>query len=245
MLFVRSLAFLTAAPLFSQGNVPNYVKIGLAALISFAITPVLHDYNAPKTDVMFFALVVQEILIGLLLGFVASIPIWTIGSVGRLIASSMGMSYGTSISPMFPESAPPLGQFYSHLSLLFFVVLRADHQALLALAHMADLLPPGRSIFETLYISNIALTDRVIFLTSQLWDVAVQLALPIVGAIFLSDLALVLISRAMPRMNVFSQSLALKIAVGLMAMVYTFPYFWPQVVHQVEETAQLMLFVFR
>jgi len=245
LLFIRILSFLMTAPLFSQRSLPAQVKIALAGLIAFVITPVTDHTAVPDRDLVFFALIVQEALLGLFLGFVTNIPIWAVGLMGRLIASSMGMSYATSVSPMFPDAAPPLGQFYMQLTLLFFVIIRADHAVILALKRMNDLLPPGQFLTQVMGVSGELLIDRSIYLTSQLWAVSVQLALPVIGAIFLADLALVLIGRAMPRMNVFAQSLVLKVLMGLLVMVLAFPLLWPQIVTQVDRTGQQMLVLFR
>ena len=245
LLFIRILSFLMTAPLFSQRSLPALVKIFLAGLLAFVITPVTGPAAIPEREVVFFALIVQEALLGLLLGFVTNIPIWAVGLMGRLIASAMGMSYATSVSPMFPDAAPPLGQFYMQLTLVFFVIIRADHAVLLALKRMADLLPPGQFLSQVLAVSNDVLVERSIYLTSQLWAVSVQLALPVIGAIFLADLALVLIGRAMPRMNVFAQSLVLKVLMGLLVMTLAFPLLWPQIVSQVDKTGHQMLALFR
>ncbi|MCB0115203.1 MAG: flagellar biosynthetic protein FliR, partial [Caldilineaceae bacterium] len=81
--------------------------------------------------------------------------------------------------------------------------------------------------------------------TNQLWLISLQLALPIVGAVLLADLALVLISRAMPRMNAFSLSLPLKVLMGLLVSTFAFPYLWPQLVQVLDRSGQQMLMLFR
>lgn len=245
LLFIRILAFVGTAPLFSQRTVPNQVKIGLAGLCAFVLTPVARNVYLPDSDLVFLAVLVQEILIGLLLGFTTMLPIWTIGLVGRLIASAMGMSYATTVSPLFPESTPPLGQFYLQLALLFFLMVQGDHVVLMGMKRMVDLMPPGRLLSDVMAQSGEILVGRMIFFTSQMWSVALQLALPVMGVVLLADISLVLISRAMPRMNVFSQSLPLKVAMGLISILLTFPYFWPQIVEEVNQTGHQMLLLFR
>jgi len=245
LLFIRFLAFLASAPFFNQRIVPVQAKIGLAFLLAFVLAPSSPTVFAPETDMAFFAVLVQEILIGLLLGFTAMLPILAIGLVGTLIASAMGMSYATSISPIFPQSTTPLNQLYTQVAILVFLLVHADQVLLLGLKRMIELMPPGQLLSDVISLSDGLLIDRVLLFTSRLWEVSLQLALPVIGVVLLADLALVLISRAMPRMNIFSQSLPLKVAMGLVTIFLSLPYFWPQVAAEVDKTGQQMLLLFR
>jgi len=245
LLFIRILAFMATAPFFSQRVVPMQAKIGLAFLLAFVMAPAAPAAYLPESDMAFFALVVQEILIGLLLGFTAMLPVLAISLVGTQVASAMGLSYASSISPIFPESTTPFSQLYTYLGILIFLLVRADQVLLLGLRRMVELMPPGQFLSDLISRSDGLLINRMIFFTSRLWDVSLQLALPVIGVVLLADLALVLISRAMPRMNVFSQSLPLKVAMGLITIFLSLPYFWPQVAREMDRTGQQMLLLFR
>jgi len=245
LLFIRLLAFLASAPFFNQRIVPTHATIGLAFLLAFLLAPSAPAPAIPPTDIAFFTLLVQEILIGLLLGFAAILPIFAISLVGTLVAGAMGMSYATSISPIFPESTTPFSQLYTHLALLVFLLIRADQVLLLGLKRMVELMPPGQLLSDALSLSDGLIVERMITFTSRVWEVSLQLALPVIGVVLLADLALVLISRAMPRMNVFSQSLPLKIAMGLITIFLSLPYFWPQVAREVDRAGEQMLLLFR
>lgn len=245
LLFIRLLAFLAAAPLFNQRIIPMQAKIGLAFLLAFVLAPSAPQVYVPASDIAFFAVMVQEILIGLLLGFTALLPVLAIGLVGTLAAGAMGMSYATSISPIFPESTTPFSQLYTQLAILVFILIRADQVLLLGMKRMVELMPPGHLLSDVIGLSDGLLIERMIVFTGRLWDVSLQIALPVIGVVLLADLALVLISRAMPRMNVFSQSLPLKVAMGLITIFASLPYFWPQVAAEMDRTGQQMLMLFR
>lgn len=245
LLFVRILAFMATAPFFSQRSVPVQAKIGLAFLLAFVMAPAAPATYLPESDMAFFALIVQEILIGLLLGFTAMLPVLAISLVGTQVASAMGLSYASSISPIFPESTTPFNQLYTQLAILIFLLVRADQVILLGMRRMVELMPPGQLLSNLISRSDGLMISRMILFTSRLWDVSLQLALPMIGVVLLADLALVLISRAMPRMNVFSQSLPLKVAMGLITIFLSLPYFWPQVAHEMDRTGQQMLLLFR
>lgn len=245
LLFLRFLAFLVTAPLFSQRTIPLLTKIGLAMLIAFLLAPISPAVEIPNNDLIFLTLVVQEIMIGLLLGFVVFLPILAIGMVGHLITSSMGLSQASSISPLLGEPTPILGQFYLQLAVLIFIVLGIDRVVLLGLKQLVIVLPPGRFLSDVMLDAGDLLVGRMIDFTNQMWIIGWQLALPTVGAILLADLALVLIGRAMPRMNAFSLSLPLKVMMGLLIVLFSFPYIWPQMVSEVDKSGQLILLLFR
>lgn len=245
LLFIRILAFLGAAPLFSQRTIPNQVKIGLAAALAFLLAPLASDLYLPQSEAAFLVVLGQEILLGLLMGFAAMLPIIAISLVGRLAASAMGLSYATSVSPLLPESAPPLGQFYLQLGVLLFLAIRADHVMLLGLKRMVEILPPGQLISEVLDGSGAILVERMIALTGRLWIVSLQIALPVIGVILLADLALVMIGRAMPRMNIFAQSMPLKVIMGLLTIFLSLPFFWQQAIQELDRAGYQMLLLFR
>ncbi|MEZ4836933.1 MAG: flagellar biosynthetic protein FliR [Caldilineaceae bacterium] len=245
LLFIRLLSFVSIAPIFSQRSFPNTAKIGLAALVAFVLAPLSPVQSLPESDLRFFTLVVQEIMVGLLLGFAVQLPILAIAMIGQLVASSMGLSYATSISPVFGDMSPPVGQFYQQLAVLIFILLRADHVVLLGLKQMLDMVPPGFMLAEVMQNAGDVLVGRLVYFTNQLWLISLQLALPIVGAVLLADLALVLISRAMPRMNAFSLSLPLKVLMGLLVSTFAFPYLWPQLMQVLDRSGQQMLMLFR
>ncbi len=245
LIFVRGVSFFMAAPVFNQRSVPVQAKIGLAALLAFLLAPSAPAVDLPANDLAFFTLVVQEVLIGLLLGFTAMLPLWAVGLVGRFMASAMGMSYATSISPLFPETSPPMGQFFLHFALLLFLVVRADHVLLLGLKQLLILLPPGYLLTHVLTTSGDLFMARMLFFTGRLWTVSLQIALPVIGVILLSDVALVLIGKAMPRMNIFAQSLPLKVLMGLVAVLFSLPYFWPVIAQEVNRAGEQMLLLFK
>lgn len=245
LLFMRFTGFMVSAPILSQRTFPVLGKITLAGLLAFLMAPVAPAATIPENDLILFTLVAQELLLGVLLGFVAMLPFLGIDAVGRFIASAMGFNYGTSVSPLLPETTPPLGQLYFQFSLLLFITVNGDQAMFLALKHLVDLLPPGFLLSEMMTVSGQLLVDRILFMTTRFWLVGMQLALPVIGVILLSDVGLALISRAMPRMNAFSISLALKVLMGLTAMLLGFPYLWPQILREVDRVGQQMILLFR
>lgn len=245
LLFLRFLAFLVTAPLFSQRTFPLLAKIGLALLIAFLLAPLSPVVEIPHSDLAFLTLVIQEILVGLLLGVVVFLPILAIGMVGQHVASAMGLSQASSMSPLLGEPSPTMGQFYLQLAVLVFVVLGMDRVVLLGLKQLILVLPPGRLISDVMLNAGDLLVARMVYFTSQMWMISLQLALPTVGAVLLADLALVLIGRAMPRMNAFALSLPLKVLMGLAIVLFSFPYLWPQILREVDKSGQQILLLFR
>ncbi len=245
LLFIRFTAFALTAPLLRQRFIPPLAKIGLGGLLAFLVTPLSPQAPIPGHDLAFFTALAQEVVAGLLLGFVVMLPIWAVEMAGRLIASAMGMSYATSFSPFSPDTAPPLGEFFLQLAVLFFLAVGGDRLMLLSVARVTRLLPPGQAWFAGDPGVGDLVVRRLVELSNGMLVSAAQLALPIMGAILLSDIALVLIGRAMPRMNAFAQSLPLKVLVGLVTLVLYLPYFWPALLRQMDRANAWLEFLFR
>ncbi len=245
LLLVRFTSFALTAPLLRQRFIPAPAKIGLGGLLAFLVTPLAPTPPIPAHDLVFFSALAQEIGVGLLLGFTVMLPLWAVEMAGRLIASAMGMSYATSFSPFSPDTSPPLGQLFLQLAVLMFLAVGGDRIMLLSLVHLSKAIPPGQVIPMLAQVNGDLLVRRLIHLSGEMLLAATQLALPVVGAILLSDVALVLIGRAMPRMNAFAQSLPLKVMVGLVTLVLYLPYFWPMLHGHLTQAGLWMELLFR
>lgn len=96
---LRVLALISTAPILSERSVPKRVKLGLAMMITFAIAPSLPANDVPVFSFFALWLAVQQILIGIALGFTMQFAFAAVRTAGEIIGLQMGLSFATFVDP--------------------------------------------------------------------------------------------------------------------------------------------------
>lgn len=206
---IRITGLLTAAPVFQSRNLPVVIRVGLAFLISLVLTPVLPgviELNHPATLIL---MVVQELLTGLLMGFVVNMIFAAFQVAGQLIEVPMGFGLVNVLDPMTGVQLPLVGQVKHIISLWIFLLVDGHHTLIRALVESYRLLPVGE---PPLFTHGVELIVKAF---SGMFLLAFKIALPIVGVLFLTTVGLGILVRLIPQINVFMVGFPLKILVGL------------------------------
>lgn len=216
LIFVRILAVLMTAPLFSNRAVPTIVKIGFAAILSMVLLPLPAPAPAIPTDLLAFALaVVQEVLLGVLIGFVANLVFVAVGIAASMMGLQAGFRAANLFNPFTNVSSSALDQFYTLVAIALFLAVNGHHVLITALVRTFELVPPGTFVFSQMTFA------RLLAVFGQTFSTGVLLALPVVGTLLLTDVGLGLIARAVPQIQVFFVGLPLKVGLGFLTLALT------------------------
>jgi flagellar biosynthetic protein FliR len=241
LIFVRILAVMVSAPILSSQDVPVLVKIGLAGLLAVLVLPIETARSTPPswpTSALPFMLVVgQEVLIGVLIGFVSNLVFVVVALAANMLAFQTGLQAAQILDPLSNISSTVLEQFYSMIAILLFLVINGHHWLLIGLARTFEVAPAG-----TFVLSGLTL-DRLMVLTTETISTGIRIALPIAGSLLLTDLALGLMARAVPQVQVFFLGLPLKIALGFVLIAFTLSMMLPVVKDLMGSTVNNMLAV--
>ncbi|CAM3071711.1 flagellar biosynthetic protein FliR [Sporolactobacillus spathodeae] len=222
LILVRVASFMVTMPIFSYRTIPAQVKIGLSVALALLIDVTIFKSQAIPLNAAFVLLVLKEALIGLSMGFVSAILIYAVQFAGSIIDLQMGFAIANTISPENGMTTPITGQLLYMLELLFFLGVDAHHMLLNGLLYSFTVLPLNDL---TVNLADGHAAAFVARLTAQLFVIALQLAIPIIGCLFLVDMAVGIVARTVPQINVFVVGLPLKIIVGFMLMLIVFPAF--------------------
>ncbi|MCI1882369.1 MAG: flagellar type III secretion system protein FliR [Sporolactobacillus sp.] len=220
LILVRISCFLATMPIFSYRTVPATVRIGLAVSLSLLVDVVLFKDQTLATGGTFVLLVLKEALIGLTMGFAAGILTYGVQFAGSLIDLQMGFALANVISPDNGSTAPLSGQLLFTLQMMFFLGVDAHHMLISGLLQSFTLFPLNRLAVQ---IASGQTVEFVTKLTAQLFIIGLQLAIPLVGCLFLTDVAIGIVARTVPQVNVFVVGLPLKIMVGFVILIILFP----------------------
>ncbi|MGC4028521.1 MAG: flagellar biosynthetic protein FliR [Steroidobacteraceae bacterium] len=216
--FVRIGACLMVAPLFSAGMVPARLRIVMAAALTVLVAPLL---PAPPQVGPFspagVVITVQQLVIGVAIGFVLQIAFDALAMGGQLLANTMGLSFAFNVDPLRGTGTPVLGQFYSLMATLTFVALDGHLAIIRAVVDGFQSLPVGTSGLGPDGLWQVALWG------TQLFRGALMVALPGLTALLVVNLAFGVVSRAAPTLNLFAIGFPVTLIGGLLIVLAGLP----------------------
>jgi len=219
MIFLRTTSLIVTVPIFGDQSVPVQLKAALGLFLSLVLLPLqlplLTIVDTKLAGIVVLAL--REIIVGAVIGYATGLIFDGVRFAGDLIGFGMGFALASTFDPETNANTPVIGQLLYILVAMFFLLLNGHHFVLQALRLSYLSVPLGQ-----LTLSG-HLADSLTKLTGLVFVVAVKLAAPVIVAIFLADVALAILTRIAPQMNIFSVAFALKIGVGLIVLSSSLP----------------------
>ena len=218
----RVLSLLAAAPVLGQTRIPMRIRIGLGVMIVLAIAPSLPAMPqiAPASAAGMLVLAYQ-IVIGLAIGFALRLVFTAVEMAGDLIGLQMGLGFAMFYDPSNVQHTPILGQFMSVLATLAFLSINGHLLVISTLADSFHALPVTTEPLQSGFFQTLARHGTIIFVA------ALQLALPLIITLLIVNLALGILTRAAPQLNIFAVGFPVTLAIGFGALILTLPYFGP------------------
>ncbi len=223
LIFCRITSFFVVAPVLSSRGIPNVFKIGMSFFLSVLVFLTYGVHHELPADLTYVLLIIREILIGLVLGFVAYLLFVVIQTAGAFIDIQIGFGIANVIDPMTGASAPVLGNFKYMFALLLFLAMNGHHYLIDGIIRSYDWVPLSNDFFMKLY--NGSISDFLVKTFGQSFVLAFQMSAPIVTALFLTDVGLGFLARTAPQFNVFVIGMQLKVIVGLIVLLLIVPSF--------------------
>jgi flagellar biosynthesis protein FliR len=212
----RAGGMILVAPIFSSKTVPMTVRTGLLLLLTWVLTPIALA-NTTGVPPLTPATVLTEALIGFTIGFGAAILLAAAESAGDLLALQMGLSGAASLDPISFASVPVLGTFANLFALAVMIAMDGHLLMIDSLAASTQLLPLGAPVDVE---SGLWAT---IGLGSTIFALGFRFAAPVIATIILANIALGLLTRAAPQLQVLSVAFPLQIGVGLLMFTAAVP----------------------
>jgi len=219
--FCRIASFFVVAPVFSAKNVPVQFKIGIAFFVTLMAFTIVGNSEPIPMDALYLLSVIREILVGLVLGFIAYLFFTAVQIAGAFIDIQMGFGIANVIDPMTGASSPVLGNFKYVIATLLFLAFNGHHLLLKAIMESYEWIPLSNDLFARLYSGQIA--QFMVKTFSTVFSLGFQLSAPLIAAFFLTDVGLGLLARVAPQFNIFVIGMPLKVLIGFMLLILLFP----------------------
>ncbi|HCH49993.1 MAG TPA: flagellar type III secretion system protein FliR [Proteus sp.] len=215
--FVRILALFSTAPLFSEKQTPKKFRIALAFLITALIAPGLPQNNIPLFSIIAFWVLLQQILIGTLLGLAMQMAFASVRHAGEVIGLQMGLSFATFFDPSGGPNMPILARIFNLLTMLLFMVFDGHLWLLSILVDTFYVVPIENQTFNSLAFLTLVQSASAIFINGMM------LAMPLITLLLVLNLSLGILNRMTPQLSVFVVGFPLTLTVGILAMSMIMP----------------------
>ena len=216
--FLRVLALLSAVPVLGQRNVPTRVRIGLAGFIAVASQSSLPPMPVvPLDSPEALAIVAQQVMIGLTLGFATRLVFAAVELGGELIGLQMGLNFAGFFDPMSASQGTASARFLGTMASFLFIVINGHLFLIAAVVQSFHSFPAGPEVLGFLRVLEPQTW------ATELFRLGLTIALPIVGMLLFVNLVLGMISRVAPQVNVFAIGFPITLSVGLLGLLFTLP----------------------
>lgn len=216
--FFRVGAMLMSAAVFGTRALPMRLRLALALVLTLVIAPLAGP--VPAVDPLSgagLAVTAQQILIGAAIGFVLRMVFAAFELAGEVVGSLMGLGFASLVDPQNGVQVPAVSQLYILLATLMFLALQGHLLWIEALAESFRLLPIAATGLTGDGLWALADFIRAVF------GWAVRMALPVVAALLVVNLAFGVLARTSPQLNVFSVGFPTALLVGLVLLMATLP----------------------
>jgi flagellar biosynthetic protein FliR len=220
-LTVRLSALVMALPLFSGRIIPAPIKGVCIVALSVNFYPLVQQQPVPIPlgPVHLGLLILGELLVGMLIGFVAQILFAGIQLSGEIMNQQMGLSFANIVDPQNGQQSSLISNFQYIFAVLLFFSMQAHHWFIQAMAESLHAIPLLGSTVPT------TVGTVIVRIFSQAFVVAVQIAAPIFATLLLVNIGLGIMARLVPQMNVFILGFPVTIGVGMIILIGALPYY--------------------
>lgn len=215
----RLLAFISSAPILKNKQIPARVRIGFALLLAILIAPTLPPMpSVPVGSPQGLLIMVQQIIIGTALGLTMQLIFTAIEMAGEFSGMQMGLGFASFYDQTNASNSAVIAQWLGIIASLAFLSMNGHLMLLSAIAESFHTLPIGGMMSSKSYFA-------IAHWGSSIFSNALQISLPLLTALLITNLALGILTRAAQQLNIFSIGFPITLIVGFFILSFSLPYF--------------------
>ena len=222
LVLTRTGGIFFVSPFFGSQNVPVQIRVATSIAMAILTFPVLMDemiVETPPTVLMFAALVLQELFIGWLIGFVGYVILSAINMGGKIMDMQVGFTIAQVMDPTSNEQSPLIGSFLYNLTIIYFLAVNGHHMIVAALVESFRAVP-----FNTM-TWNPAMADFIGNITNGIFLVGMKIAMPVTFSILITNVGMGILARTMPQMNIFVVGIPMHLMIGTAMLAMLMPFY--------------------
>ncbi|NSW54864.1 MAG: flagellar biosynthetic protein FliR [Armatimonadetes bacterium] len=214
----RAVGVLAFMPGMNAQSIPPHLRLLLAGGIALLVgSSVNASANLPSDASAYMLVLLSELGLGLLVGWAVSVFLESVRWSGEVLDMQIGLRMGSFLDPTTHQGSSTLGQAYYLAAFTIFLAVDGHHWVLAALARSYERIPPGSVAFSG------STVDLTLGAAGSALDLGVRVAAAGLVSLLLADVALALMARTVPNMNVFLVGMPAKLGVGLAVLAVSAP----------------------
>lgn len=233
--FTRIVGLFLADPFYSNRAIPRRFRAGFALMLTVLLVPVLPPAPAvPVVSAAGFAIVVQQLLIGLAMGFVMRLALGAVEMAGMIISGQMGLGFAMTFDPQHAAQVPTMSSLLTVFVMLLFMAFDGPQVMINTLLESFRILPIGQSLPAASLLALVKWGGHIVA-----WGI--WLSLPVVAALLVTNLAIGVMTRAAPQFNIFSFGFPLTLLTGFIALYIALPLLTPAIEQIYQQSFEFIL----
>ena len=221
LILFRSAGLFLISPILGHRSIPVLIKVGLSIMLAIILIPVIGD--APVQEInsiwLLAMLAAKEMLIGFIIGLFFAILFIAVRIGGNVVGYQIGLIIANVFDPESNSQTSILGEFWYVIAVLIFLAIDGHHAIISALSDSYQLVPIGVFNFDGLA------GEQLIRISAYAFTIAIKLAAPVMITLFLTEVALGVVARTVPQMNIFIVGIPIKIGIGFLVLAAALPIF--------------------
>ncbi|MCU6435398.1 flagellar biosynthetic protein FliR [Undibacterium sp. Jales W-56] len=232
----RILGLIAIAPPFGNNSVPVQVKLALGVMLALIVAPTMPPLTgADPVSLTGVMILMQQFVIGLAMGFMMRVVFAGVEMAGEVVGLTMGLGFATFFDPQSQGRSSAISQFLVLLATLLFLTLNVHLSLLATLVESFNTIPISTSLTAGFSFQRLAIWGQEIFSTGM------HLSLPIVTALLITNIALGILTRAAPQLNLFGIGFPVTIGVGFLMLGMILPYLMLPIENLFQHTLEAIL----
>lgn len=223
LIFARTVPLIVLSPVFGGKTVPGQHKVGLAMILVLflypCVSPIVKD-NLPTQGIAYWGLVLKELGIGAMLGFLSSLVFMAIESAGNLIDVQRGTQQASVLVPQLEIQGPVFANLHIQLATVLFFSLNLHHLYIRGYFQSFQLLPVNQYPKFSEHFQTFI--TQAIHMSGSIFAISLQLTAPIILAIFMVDVVMGVMNRIAPMVQVYFLAMPFKAVVGIIMFILSF-----------------------
>ena len=222
LMLTRCSGIFMIAPFFGSLNIPVTIRAAAAFAFTLVLFPVVDGLGtvaAPPSVWACAGSVLAELFIGWLIGFIAYVCFSAIHMAGKVMDMQVGFAVVNVMDPTSGQQIPLIGSLLYNLGIIVFLVTNGHHVIITALAESFRMVPLAAMQ------PNLSLTMLLVDFTNGIFVTGMKIAMPVTFAILLVNVALGILARTMPQMNIFVVGIPLQLMVGVGVLSMLLPFY--------------------
>jgi flagellar biosynthesis protein FliR len=223
LMFTRIVTIVALLPIFGSSTMPVQLKVGLALVLTalvFAPTVGLHPLHITGgwSGAMLIVLIVKEVIVGLAIGFASTFLFAAVNFAARLVDTEMGFGMVDLIDPFSDDTVTAMGQLWIIVFTIILLTTNGHYFFLLAIQKSFEQIPLLGVNFHAG-----AIASQFVDMTGAVFVLAIRLSAPVYVALIMTEMALGVVARTVPQINIYFVGLPMKIMIGIAATMVVFP----------------------